>query len=118
PSCATGRADAPCRACSWQAAMKMGTGRTAVVGAELARPQRAKPAHRAAWPAFGRRGRASSAPTQGGRSALKGILDVTLVLHVARAAIVAAPLLLALSAASPAAAQDFCGGLRTLERSA
>src|SRR5262249_57807376 len=34
------------------------------VGAELARPRRAKPAH--LWPAFGRRGRASSAPTRGG----------------------------------------------------
>jgi hypothetical protein len=45
---------------------------------------------------------------------------VTLTLRATplRAALLAAPFLLALAAASPAGAQDFCGGLRTLERSA
>jgi hypothetical protein len=43
----------------------------------------------------------------------KGTSDVTLALRAA-AALLAAPLLIA----APAAAQDFCGGLRTLERSA
>src|SRR5262245_43194670 len=48
----------------------MGAGGGAFVRAGLARPRRAKPAFLSAWPAFGRRGRASPARTNAGPSVL------------------------------------------------